>query len=1064
MTTRTQKIENNYWEKLRLEEGWFSFLALLLAFMTVVWSIEGAHWADGSNLLPRAALVSFFIGFGLARVRFVPTLLAHSFIVSVGLVFVGLLVSPYGDVQYTEWTRRLGSTVLTVVRWCEDALQGKAHDNNLVYLASLTFGVWLLGYAAAWLLFRSHKPWWTLALLGSVLMTNLAFNPPNSIFSFSFFLIVALLLLVRFNVFQDEQRWRSLRLYFQPGIWRMAMAVGGCLALVVMAVAFATPSSSQIESFGQVLNKASQPFNGLKGVWDIVGSGGSSPRDGFTGRANTNYNSLGDSFTIGGPLRLSTEPVLRVSTDNNTAPSYLQAQTMDQYDGKGWLNTFQLALDKSPDEVLFRKLSLAANQALPTPTDQGKRTARLTLTPFVPNFNLVLSMGDLVSMDRQSLVAFHYLKTSINAPLSAFQLKDVPDGNGGQRSILVDQTTGKTVPPAALDLIKYLKQGSQLDELAIPPTFTFTYVNSGNNYQVGDYRIANDKTIRVQLGPDGFALSNTNGGWSYQVPSISAVQALNLQPGSASVVNKLGNVTVKNSAGNTVEVESSVYLNNSGDYVVTLASPYARGDNAKNRFEATEVGAKVKAEIKKLEDAVKGNKVSYSLVNGKPTSLQYEGYEPNYDDLTGATLAQPVNPGEAYTTQARRYGADIQSLRQTSTGDYPDWVKERYLQLPQNFSPGIKAQAEELTAGLTTAYDKAMAIQSYLRSLNYTTDPPPTPEGRDPIDFFLFDSKSGYCVQFSSSMVLMLRSLGIPTREVTGFIGGEFDAATNTWIVRGTAAHAWPQAYFNGIGWVDFEPTANQSTIQRPADPAAVPPEPISTPPAAVTIPASDGSTELPDPRIKPDLNPTGANAGSSASNSQEKPFPIWLVVVLLLALAGGGIYFSRRLYLKRLYAIPDLSPLAIYNRMSQSARKAGLRGRSGMTPYEYAAYLSRQIPGAAESVDAITRAYVRRRYGPESPELEDIKHQQHVEALKLAEQKLRSAESSGHDAKQEDLWQLFKAHTDIYNDDHSARVVWEKYQEVVLAYRRQKRLNKLTPDFVRLLQQRFKELNFKQS
>jgi hypothetical protein len=312
-------------------------------------------------------------------------------------------------------------------------------------------------------------------------------------------------------------------------------------------------------------------------------------------------------------------------------------------------------------------------------------------------------------------------------------------------------------------------------------------------------------------------------------------------------------------------------------------------------------------------------------------------------------------------------------------------------------------------------------------------------------------------------MVLMLRSLDIPTREVTGFIGGEFDAATNSWIVRGSAAHAWPQVYFKGVGWVDFEPTPNQDNIQRPADPAAVPPAPISTPPAAaVTIPASDGSTELPDPRIKPDLNPAGSSA-ASATESQQKPFPIWLAVALLLALAGGGFYLGRKLYLKRLLAIPDLSPLAIYNRMSQSARKAGLRGRSGMTPYEYAIYLSRQIPGAADSIDAITRAYVRRRYGPESPELEDIKHQQHVEALKLAEQKLRAAEGSGHDAKQEDLWQLFKAHTDIYNDDHSARVVWEKYQAAVLAYRRQKRLDKFTPDFVRLLRQRFKSLSFKQ-
>ncbi|MBN9387147.1 MAG: DUF4129 domain-containing protein [Chloroflexi bacterium] len=1061
MSTRTRKLEPTTFDKFKLEEGWFSLFALLLAFMTVVWSIEGAHWVDGSNLLPRAALVSFFIGFGLARVRFVPTLLAHSFIVSVGLVFVGLLVSPYGDTQYDEWTRRLGSTVLTVIRWIEDAFQGQAHDNNLVYLASLTFGVWILGYTSAWMLFRSHKAWWTLALLGTVLMVNLSQNPPNAIYSFSFFLIIALLLLVRFNVYQDEQRWRSLRLYFQPGIWRMAMAVGGCLALVVMAVAFATPSSSQIESFGQVLNKASQPFNGIKGVWDIVGTGGVEPGDGFKGRATTNYNTLADSFTIGGPLRLSNDPVVDVKTASNSAPSYLQVQTMDQYDGKGWINTYQLALDKSPTDLLFRKLSLAANQALPTPTDGGQRTDKLSVTPLVPDFNLVLSLGDLISMDKASLVAFHYIKTDINSNLSDFQLKEVPDGNGGTRSVLVDTKTGKAVPPAALDLIKYLKQGSQMNELAIPPTFTFTYLNSGNDYQMGEYRIGTDgKPIRVALTGNSFTLTDSNSGWSYQLPSIDAVKTLNLQPGSAKVINKLSGAIVKNSGGLATEVESSVYMSNVGDYLVTLESPYARGDSARTRFEATDIGQKVAAEIKKLQDAVKGNTVSYTLVNGKPASLQYEGYEPNYDDLTGATLTQPVAQGEGYTTQARRYGADIQTLRQTTGGDYPDWVTQRYLQLPTTFSPGIKAQAEELTAGLTTNYDKAMAIQSYLRSLNYTTDPPPTPDGRDEIDFFLFDSKSGYCVHFSSAMVLMLRSLGIPTREVTGFIGGEFDSSTNSWVIRGSAAHAWPQVYFNGVGWVDFEPTPNQDNIQRPADPSAVPPEPISTPPpAAVTPVASDGS-QLPDgsdPRIgRGLLDPNGGTTPSAGSTPQE-PAPVGLYLILGIIAAVVGIFFARRWYLKRVYAVPDLSPLALYNRMSQSARKAGLRGRSGMTPYEYAKYLSQHLPGASAAIDAITQAYVRRRYGPESPELEELRHQQHQAALKEAQEKLKSSESGGHDAKPEELWQLFKAQTDLYHDESSARVVWEDFQEEVLAYRREKRMERMTPEFVKLLRQRGK-------
>ncbi|HEX2911385.1 MAG TPA: transglutaminaseTgpA domain-containing protein, partial [Chloroflexia bacterium] len=481
-----RRIDNDMLEKLRLEEGWFSFFALLLAFMTVVWSIQGANWADGSAIFPRIALVGLFVGFGLAKVRFVPTLLAHSFMLSVGMVYVGFMVAPYGDPRYTEWTQKLGSTVLRVVRWIEGAIGGNAHDDNLVCLALLGFGLWILGYTAAWMLFRSHRVWLTLLLLGATLMVNLSFNPPNAIFSFTFFLLVSLLLVVRFSAYMDEQRWRSLRLYFQPGLWRNAMMVGGCLALVVVAVAFATPSSSQIDSWGQVLNNVSQPFNGVKGIWDSVGSGGTDGGGKVAARSKNNYNSLDDSFTIGGPLRLSNDPVIRVTEGSNIPPIYLQAKTMDFYDGKGWVNTYQLPGEtQQNDETVFRRLSLAANQSLPSPTDKGRGTSKLNVTSLVPGYNPVLSLGDLVSADRNSLVAFHYEKVDINAPLDAFKLKDIPDGDNGKRSVLVDTTTGKVVPPSVLDLLKDLKDGAQQSNLALPPTTLVTYTQRGNRWIVG---------------------------------------------------------------------------------------------------------------------------------------------------------------------------------------------------------------------------------------------------------------------------------------------------------------------------------------------------------------------------------------------------------------------------------------------------------------------------------------------------------------------------------------------------------------------------------------------------
>ncbi len=1040
MSTR-RRVETILWDKLKLDEGWFNLFALLLAFMSVVWSIEGAKLVDGGYLLPRLGLLGFLVGFGLAKTRFIPAMLGHSFMVSVGMVLVGLMVGPFGDPLYKEdWSKQLGNTVLRVVRWCENAIAGNARDDNLVYLTLLTFGVWLMGYMSAWLLFRGHRVWWTVALLGTVLMINLSFNPPNALMSFSFFLVVSLLLVVRFSAYMDEQRWRSLRLYFQPGIWRGAMMVGGALALVVMAVAFATPSASQVDSLGQVLDKISQPFNGIKGFWDQVGSSGDAAKDKLIGRSKANYNSLDDSFTLGGPLRLSNDPFFRVTGDSNVPLSYLQAKTMDEYDGKGWLSSYQTGADgKIPENTPFRRLSLAASQALPTSTDQGRATGRLTLTALVPGFNPVMTLGDLVSLDKPSLVAFHYEKTTINTALNSFKLKDIPDGSGSKRSVLVDDTTGKVVPPALLDLVKYLKDGSKLDDLAFPTTLTASYIKRGSSWSI-QYRLGNGRSVPVQLKPDGSVTLDLQG-WFYALPSPTDLQALSLQPGSNAYTAKLPKVAVKNDAAldKNVEVNTSVYLSSAGDYVLTLESPMAAGNTALDRFRATESGKLADAEIKKLQDAVKGNKVSYTLANGKPVSLQYEGYEPNYDDLTGAVLIQPLGVGESYTTYARRYRADVLSLRQ-STAQYPDWIKNRYLKLPKNFSPGIKGLAEELTAGATTPYDKTVALTNYLRSLNYSDNPPPAPEGRDEVDYFLFDSKSGYCTYFASALTLMTRSLGIPSRMATGFVGGEFDATSNSWIVRGTAAHAWTQVYFPGMGWVDFESTPNQSDIQRPTDPSAVPPTPAATPtPAGQTAPnTSENQSKNPEPTKTPAANGDPAAPTATATQpEQPKEFPLWVLVVVVLALAGVGAYQARRVYLKRQFALPDPSPLVVYNRMSQSARKAGLRGRSGMTPYEYAGYLGRQLPNVEPQIESITQAYVRRRYGPaEAERLEEP-------ALTMVGAMVSQA-SAPNEAPL--LSELDAPTLKVEPDTNQMRQQWETYQTAVLRYRRDRRLERITP------------------
>ncbi|MFF2532902.1 DUF3488 and DUF4129 domain-containing transglutaminase family protein [Brevibacillus sp. NPDC058079] len=153
--------------------------------------------------------------------------------------------------------------------------------------------------------------------------------------------------------------------------------------------------------------------------------------------------------------------------------------------------------------------------------------------------------------------------------------------------------------------------------------------------------------------------------------------------------------------------------------------------------------------------------------------------------------------------------------------NYPDDIKERYLQVPASVPPRVRELAATITKDAKTPYDKVRAIENYLRASGKykyeTKDVPVAAEGQDFVDHFLFDSLRGYCDHFSTSMAVMLRTLDIPTRWVKGFAPGErvgTDAFNyETVEVRNKDAHSWVEVYFPGVGWVPFEAT---STFMSP--------------------------------------------------------------------------------------------------------------------------------------------------------------------------------------------------------------------------------------------------------
>ncbi|HET6179730.1 MAG TPA: DUF3488 and transglutaminase-like domain-containing protein [Candidatus Sulfotelmatobacter sp.] len=157
---------------------------------------------------------------------------------------------------------------------------------------------------------------------------------------------------------------------------------------------------------------------------------------------------------------------------------------------------------------------------------------------------------------------------------------------------------------------------------------------------------------------------------------------------------------------------------------------------------------------------------------------------------------------EADSDIAAPSSAELRSAGQT----YPQQVTETYLRLPA-VDPRVARLAAQITASSSNNFDKAAAIENHLRTrFGYTLQLPRTAV-KDPIANFLFERKQGHCEYFASSMAVMLRTLGIPSRVVNGFRTDEFNDLTGNYVVRAKDAHAWVEAYFPGYGWQTFDPT-----------------------------------------------------------------------------------------------------------------------------------------------------------------------------------------------------------------------------------------------------------------
>jgi transglutaminase-like putative cysteine protease len=315
----------------------------------------------------------------------------------------------------------------------------------------------------------------------------------------------------------------------------------------------------------------------------------------------------------------------------------------------------------------------------------------------------------------------------------------------------------------------------------------------------------------------------------------------------------------------------------------------------------------------------------------------------------------------------------------------PSAFRKRYVEIPDGYER-VAALAQEVVGGASNPHVQAQRIERYLRgggNFRYTLQQPDT-EGRDPLHVFLFEAKAGHCEYFSTAMAIMMRSLGLPARNVTGFLGADYNPYGDYYAVRNGHAHSWVEVLIDGR-WVTFDPTPASGQVFAAPSGLSVKLRQMMD---AMRVRWAEYIVEynIRDQArafqgfaawyrsLRGDRRGTQLNAGEDSSNHDLGPIPFrpdWRWFVAIMSVFGVGVLFVRwrRKRRRQSRAGRRLDPdrdraVRLYLSLESSLRSAGQARPPDVTPTEHAEELGRSGFPAADEVREVTDAYLAARFG----------------------------------------------------------------------------------------------------
>lgn len=812
---------------------WIALGLLGWMLAMVGWSVELANWGDLPSIVP-TTLIATVIAFFMLRVR-LPRLAVHwvwnsliRFFVFLGagvvVVFWQGSLNADGDNPVARsldaWDR--------FALWIDIAVNGGVSGDQVPFAMLMMTVTWITAYVVTTVTFRFNSPWIPAAFLGTALLTNLSHRIGMHEQTFYLFMVGAVALFSHLVAVGRINQWRKSGLTVPREARWIAARDGLILAFFVMIIAafmpmFAPRSSDLSERWNAVFL---DPFTQFKDTAERLLAGIPSGDDDLIYSPNA-------VLPFQGGIHLTDEPVMWIRT---RYAKLHPARVYQEYTSQGWITAQGIKVPADPGTKL-----------LVAPDENGvEQRARLDIgVELLGKTDRVIPAGAVHAVDyKADIEVLEPLAWDVPLAGSPANLANLPDDlrefafRLRERLMLMAEESPVYSPPGG-------GRNRPRFTLNTQPAMTADEVNTAiRQIQSGMFTPASlEQQITFSITSSSLEeLEFDDAGevehMIFTMSDTALTELLSATDDTPDTVGiRVSSLALKEHAdANGVEAPDRFMFVLTSENLMTLAQPDLDPLGSPNRRDTTRF--KITAENLETMDLARSQIVWKSFnwrIFAKADGTDAETMRlvrRGPAEQNTVSFDEVLEENQSYVVTTFVSTAEIDQLEE-STAEYPSWIADRYLQLPDTLPSAVRALAKDIVddAAAVTPWEKTMAIKAFLQDQVYSLEiegPGPFDDG---LEYFLFETinepcpsdrpdcdaskRKGYSQYYGSAGTVMLRSVGVPARMIAGWSAGEYVPDQGQFLIRDRNRHGWTQIYAPPYGWIDVEVTPGRSVVPR---------------------------------------------------------------------------------------------------------------------------------------------------------------------------------------------------------------------------------------------------------